>query len=188
MTEPSKPITTTRRKLLEYWWIAPVAAVGGFFAWFGLRSYRILLGKPTPSSQPNFKAGARVAIGTLEEFPKLWDARTFDYGDVQAIVVRVKEPQPGGITVNGTHLIGLSRGCTHLKCTCEYIRSPEIASMAYKYRPEFDHPVLGCACHFSAFDPELAGKSVSGPALDPLPRIKLEARGDQIFAVGLEKA
>jgi arsenite oxidase small subunit len=186
MTNRDQTPNVTRRKLLEYWWLAPIAAAGGFFAWFGVRSYRILLGKPTPSSQPSFKGGTRVAVGKLGEFSKLWDAKIFDYGDEQAILVRVKEPQPGGISVKDAHFIGLSRRCTHLDCTCEYIRSPEIASMAYKYRPEFAHPVLGCACHFSAFDPELAGKSVSGPALEPLPRIQLEARGDQIFAVGLE--
>ena len=58
--------------------------------------------------------------------------------------------------------------------------------MAYKYRPEFEHPVLGCACHFSAFDPEMAGKSVSGPALLPLPRVQLLVQNSEIFAVGLE--
>ena len=180
-----KPVT--RRKLLEYWWVAPVAAVGGFFAWFAARSYNILLGKPTPSSSPQFKSLERVNVARLEDFPALWDSKTFKYATLEAILVRVKAPQPGGISPRADlHLLALSRRCTHLGCTCEYIKNAEIAQMAYKYRPEFNHPVLGCACHFSAFDPELAGKSVSGPALEPLPRIQLEVRGDQIFAVGLE--
>ena len=177
----------TRRTLLEYWWVAPVAAAGAFFAWFGIRSYRILLGKPVPASSPTFKPLERVTVATIEDFPALWDSQTFKYADLEAIVVRVKAPQMGGISPQADlHLLALSRRCTHLGCTCEYIKNPEIAQMAYKYRPEFGHPVLGCACHFSAFDPELAGKSVSGPALEPLPRIKLEVSGDAVFAVGLE--
>ena len=180
-----KPVT--RRKLLEYWWVAPVAAVGGFFAWFATRSYNILLGKPVPSASPNFKALARISIAKLEEFPALWDSKIFKYAGLDAILVRVKAPQPGGISPKADlHLLALSRRCPHLGCTCEYIKNPEIAQMAYKYRPEYGHPVLGCACHFSAFDPELAGKSVSGPALQPLPRIQLEISRGQVYAVGLE--
>ncbi len=180
-----KPVT--RRTFLEYWWVAPVAAAGGFFAWFGIRSYRILLGKPLASSSPTFKSLERASVATLEDFPALWDSKTFKYANGDAIIVRVKAPQAGGISPTGDlHLLALSRRCTHLGCTCEYIKNPEIAQMAYKYRPEYGHPILGCACHFSAFDPELAGKSVSGPALEPLPRIKLEVRAGQVFAVGIE--
>jgi len=180
-----KPVT--RRTLLEYWWVAPVAAAGGFFAWFGIRSYRILLGKPAPTSSPTFKVLERISVAKLEDFPALWNSKTFKYANLEAIVMRVKAPQAGGISPKADlHLLALSRRCTHLGCTCEYIKNAEIAQMAYKYRPEYGHPVLGCACHFSAFDPELAGKSVSGPALEPLPRIKLEVSEGLIFAVGLE--
>lgn len=179
--------SVTRRTLLEHWWVAPVAAVSAFFAWFAVRSYNILLGKPVPTASPTFKTLERVKIATLEEFPALWDSQTFKYAGGDAIAVRVKAPQPGGISPTGDlHLLALSRRCTHLGCTCEYLRNAEIAQMAYKYRPEFNHPVLGCACHFSAFDPELAGKSVSGPALEPLPRIQLEISGGAVFAVGIE--
>jgi arsenite oxidase small subunit len=186
VSEPAQNSAVTRRKLLEYWWLAPISAAGGFFVWFGIRSYRILLGKPAPTAQPNFKTGARVAVGTLEEFPEFWNAKVFQYGSGSAILIRVKGAQPGGLTIRGSNFIALSRRCTHLGCNCEYIKNPEIASMAYKYRPEFNHPVLGCACHFSAFDPELAGKSVSGPALEPLLRLQLEVNGKQLFAVGTE--
>jgi arsenite oxidase small subunit len=175
-----------RRKLLEYWWLAPVAGVAGFFAWLGARSYNILVGKPAPSQAPQFKPTVRVAVARVGRLPTLWDAIEFKLGDIPAILVRVQAAQAGGLTVGDQHFIALSRDCTHLRCVTEYIKNPEITAMAYKYRPEFKHPVLGCACHFSAFDPELAGKSVSGPALKPLSRIKLEVRGEQIFAVGIE--
>lgn len=176
----------SRRKLLENWWLAPVAGVAGFFVWFGIRSWSILVGKPMPVTLPRFRAVARVRIARVSDFGQVWAAKNFQIGKTPAILMRVQKAQAGGISVGGVHFIGLSRVCTHLGCVCESIKNPEITAMAYKYRPEFNHPVLGCACHFSAFDPELAGKSVSGPALQPLPRVQLEAVGQELFAVGLE--
>ena len=176
----------TRRKILEYWWLAPVAGVASFFTWLGIRSWNILVGKPFPSATPKFMAVPRVRIAQVKDFPKLWDSVQFKIENTPAILIRVQKPQIGGMSFGTKYFIGLSRNCTHLKCPVEYIKNPEITAMAYKYRPEFDHPVLGCACHFSAFDPEMAGKSVSGPALLPLPRVQLLARGSEIFAIGLE--
>jgi arsenite oxidase small subunit len=190
-----EPQHISRRKLLEYWWLAPVAAAGGFFAWFGIRSYRILLGKTAPGT-PNFQAGTTFRVARLTDLQKPGDAKQFEYPvkigsstqSLPAILVRVSKPQTGGLSQNDTHLIALSRICTHQNCPCDFITKPEIASMAYKYRPLEGTPILGCACHFSAFDPEKAGESVSGPALKPLPRLQLEVRNGDVFAVGLERS
>ena len=189
-----EPKTISRRKLLEFWWIAPVAAAGGFFAWFGIRSYRILLGKTAPGT-PNFQAGTKFRVARVTDLKKPGDAKAFDYPvkigsslqSLPAILVRVSKPQLGGLSLKDTHFIALSRICTHQSCTCDFITKPEIASMAYKYRPLEGMPILGCACHFSAFDPEKAGESVSGPALKPLPRLQIELRDQDVFAVGIEK-
>lgn len=192
MSEPETN-TITRRRLLEFWWVVPVAGAFGFFVWFAQRSFNILLGKPFVGA-PSFKPGSRFRIARATDLKNVWDARSFDYpvrigtstARTPAILIRTSAPQPGGISVGGAHFLALSRVCTHLQCTCTYITSPEVAAIAYKYRPPENHPVLGCACHYSAFDPEQAGKSVSGPALKPLPRVQLEVRGDEVFAVGLE--
>ena len=189
-----EPKTISRRKLLEFWWIAPVAAAGGFFAWFGIRSYRILLGKTAPGT-PNFQAGTKFRVARVSDLKKPGEAKAFDYPvkigsslqSLPAILVRVSKPQLGGLSLKDTHFIALSRICTHQSCTCDFITKPEIASMAYKYRPLEGTPILGCACHFSAFDPEKAGESVSGPALKPLPRLQIELRDQDVFAVGIEK-
>jgi Rieske Fe-S protein len=189
-----EPTKISRRNLLEYWWVAPVLGAGGFFAWFGIRSYRILLGK-TPPGTPNFHAGSKFRVARVTDLQKPGDAKQFDYPvkigtssqSMPAILIQVSKPQPGGLSQGNTHFIALSRICTHQNCTCDFIVKPEIASMAYKYRPPAGNPILGCACHFSAFDPEKAGESVSGPALKPLPRLQLELRDSEIFAVGLEK-
>ncbi len=188
------PKKISRRNLLELWWIAPVLGAGGFFAWFGIRSYRILLGK-TPPGTPSFQTGNKFRIARVTDLQQAGDAKPFDYpvnigSSVQslpAILIRVSTPQPGGLSRGNAHFIALSRVCTHQNCTCDFIIKPEIASMAYKYRPPAGNPVLGCACHFSAFDPEKAGMSVSGPALKPLPRLQLELKNNDVFAVGLEK-
>lgn len=185
----------TRRRLLEFWWLVPVAGAFGFFAWFAQRSFRILLGKPAVG-QPHFKAGASFRVARAGEFKNAWDAKIFDYpiklgssrASTPAILIRTATPEPGGISVGGAHFLALSRVCTHLQCTCTYITSPEVAAIAYKYRPPQNHPVLGCACHYSAFDPAQGGKSVSGPALKPLPRLQLQERSGELFAVGLEPA
>ncbi len=184
----------SRRNLLELWWIAPVLGASGFFAWFGIRSYRILAGK-TPPGTPNFQTGNKFKVARVSDLQKPGDAKQFDYPvkigsstqALPAILIRVSTPQPGGLSQGNMHLIALSRICPHQNCTCDFIVKPEIASMAYKYRPPAGNPILGCACHFSAFDPEKAGESVSGPALKPLPRLQLELRSGDVFAVGLEK-
>ncbi len=192
MSEPETR-TITRRRLLEFWWVVPVAGAFGFFAWFAQRSFNILLGKPSVGA-PSFRAGQPFRVARASDLKNVWDARSFDYpvkigsatASTPAILIRTAAIQPGGISLGGAHFVALSRVCTHLQCVCTYITSPEVAAIAYKYRPPENHPVLGCACHYSAFDPEQAGKSVSGPALKPLPRLQLEARGGELFAVGLE--
>ncbi len=192
MPEPEAQLVT-RRRFLEFWWLVPVAGAFGFFAWFAQRSFNILFGKPAVGA-PNFKPGQRLRVARASDLKTVGDAREFEYpvklgsasASTPAILIRTVTLQPGGINVGGAHFLALSRVCTHLQCACTYITSPEVAAIAYKYRPAQNHPVLGCACHYSAFDPEQAGKSVSGPALKPLPRLQLEHQNGELFAVGLE--
>ncbi len=57
--------------------------------------------------------------------------------------------------------------CTHQGCT-----------VAYRAKGQ---GYLGCPCHGSVFDPVRGGKVVSGPADEPLPRLRIEIRDGQIF-------
>lgn len=61
--------------------------------------------------------------------------------------------------------------CTHLSC-------PVIPL------PEEGH--LHCPCHEGLFDLR-SGQPLAGPPRRPLPRVKLEIRGDKIFAAGVEE-
>jgi arsenite oxidase small subunit len=183
----------SRRNILEYWWLIPVGAAATFFGWFGIRSYNILLGKSAPGTA-KFNLGLRIRVGAISDFSKVWTSKEFEYpvklgssfGKTPVLVIRTVKPQLGGITVGDQHFLGLSKICTHLNCECDLVRDPEVAALAYKFRPDQGQPLLGCACHFSAFDPEQAGASVGGPALKNLPRVQLEHRNGEIFATGIE--
>jgi Rieske Fe-S protein len=62
-----------------------------------------------------------------------------------------------------------SQSCTHLSCAVV---------------PEVDKGLLRCPCHEGYFDLS-TGRNVAGPPPRPLPRIDLEVRGDEIWAVGV---
>jgi len=177
-------VKLSRRDLI---WAVPVAATAGFFTWFGLRAYRIQFTKVSPEN-PTFKDGPRVRVGKLADFPEVWSFRYFEYpvevGKLKAVAIRVPRPQPGGLSVGDVHFIALSRICTHQGCTVNYVPDPEAGAIAYNYRS--DHPFLGCPCHFGAFDPLKAGAAVFGPPRFPLPRIRLSAEGEEIYATGHE--
>ena len=48
-------------------------------------------------------------------------------------------------------------------------------------------PSLVCHCHLGVFAPDRQGVAVSGPAMRPLPRIRLELRDGQVLATGVEQ-
>ena len=66
-------------------------------------------------------------------------------------------------------LVAYSQVCTHLSCAVVYDKAEN---------------GLFCPCHHGLFN--LAGQPIGGPPTRPLPRVQLEQRGDQLFAVGLE--
>jgi len=67
-------------------------------------------------------------------------------------------------------LVAYSQVCTHLSCAVVYDRSEN---------------QLLCPCHRGVFNVD-RGSPVAGPPTRPLPRVRLEQRGDHIFAIGLE--
>jgi Rieske Fe-S protein len=88
-------------------------------------------------------------------------ATTFAYpGEEPCLLVRSSEGE----------LVAFSQSCTHLSCALV---------------PEVDKGVLRCPCHEGYF--ELAtGRNIAGPPPRPLPRITLELRGDEVWAVGVQ--
>jgi Rieske Fe-S protein len=103
----------------------------------------------------------RTRIATLGAVP-VGSAMMFDY------------PGPGQrcllIRPDAQTLVAYSQSCTHLSCAVV---------------PVIDKGVLRCPCHEGYFDLR-TGRNIAGPPPRPLPRIRLEIDGDQVYAVGVE--
>jgi Rieske Fe-S protein len=67
-------------------------------------------------------------------------------------------------------LYAYSQSCTHLSCAVV---------------PDVERGVLRCPCHEGYFDLR-SGRNIAGPPPRPLPRIAIEVRGDEIWAVGIQ--
>jgi nitrite reductase/ring-hydroxylating ferredoxin subunit len=70
----------------------------------------------------------------------------------------------------GGNFVAYEQRCTHLLCPVLY---------------EHEKNRLFCPCHEGAFNVE-TGERVAGPPPRPLNKIKLEIRGSDIYAVGME--
>lgn len=67
-------------------------------------------------------------------------------------------------------LVAYSQVCTHLSCAVVYDQAES---------------ALVCPCHKGVFNID-QGSPVAGPPTRPLPRVKIEQRGDRLFATELE--
>ena len=160
----------------------PVALLASFFSWLGLRALRIQSRKPIPGPA-SYVGGSEVKVAGLGELSELWSFRYFEYAGAPAVALNTPTPVAGGIS-SQSNLIAFSRVCTHQGCHVHLITDPEAGALLYNYRSET--PFLGCPCHFGAYDPLQAGRPVFGPPQLPLPRIRLELRGEEVWATGKE--
>lgn len=181
-------INEDRRRLVSWLWRLPVlAALGG--AGYGLvEVYRVHFAKLVPTDQPTFAPRPEHDVAPLARFEAPWDAVTFDLAGLPAVAVRLPEPIAGGTSDAATHLAAFSRVCTHQACIVDLTTDPEAIAFAFNHRT--DRPQLTCACHYSVFDPLRAGRAVSGPAIRPLPRVRLrvvrEGAEPHVVADGVE--
>lgn len=174
-----------RRKLLAWLWRLPVVAVvaGAGYALFEAR--RVLFGKQPAASDPQFESLEPVAVASLADFPAPWDEVPFDLHGRPAVALRLPEAVAGGLSAAGLHLAGYSRICTHQACVVSLNRDTEAIAFGFNYRT--DTPELVCPCHLSVFSPLDGGRAVSGPAVEPLPRIQLALEDGRVLAVGIEE-
>jgi arsenite oxidase small subunit len=179
---PHPEVDERRRKLVTWLWRLPVLAVIGGAGYAVYEAY-FHLNRLTPSATPTFTDGEVQKIADVTELPNVWDSLEFTYG-LPCILVRLPQAIPGGVTVDDKHFAAFSRICTHQGCPVNLNKNLEAVAVAFNYRSEV--PVLSCQCHFSVFDMALAGKAVSGPAVKPLPRVRLEPRSTALFATGTE--
>ena len=103
--------------------------------------------------------GEEVRVVALDDVP-VGGTHLFRYPseDDPAILVRIGEDE----------LVGWSQKCTHLGCVVYYAAEEEL---------------LECPCHEGFFDAR-DGQVVAGPPERPLPRVELEVRDGEVWAVG----
>lgn len=177
----------TRRSVLTWAWRLPVVAAIVAGVWGGVAGVRTHFFKRVAPDVPRFEGGPTVHVAAVDELTDLWDERTFVYGGVPAVLVRVPSPVAGGVTADdGASFAAFSRVCTHLGCAVVLARDPEAIAFATNVR--VDGPRLICRCHGSVFDVRQAARPTGGPAILPLPRVRIELRGRALVATGIEPA
>jgi nitrite reductase/ring-hydroxylating ferredoxin subunit len=89
-----------------------------------------------------------------------------------SMLFRYPTPQDPCIAVRTPrgNLVAYSQVCTHLSCAVVYDTAKN---------------QLVCPCHRGVFDVD-QGAPIAGPPTRPLAKVRIEQRGDQIFAIGLE--
>lgn len=189
--EPPPPAVDEQRRRLATWlWRLPVlAAVGA--AVYGLAEvYRVHFNKRAPAAEPRFDPRPDVTVAPLDAFAEPWDAVAFSLGGVPCVALRLPAAINGAVSRGEVHLAAFTRVCTHQGCIVDLNRDTEAIAFAFNHRS--DRPQLTCACHYSVFDPVRAGRVVSGPAILPLPRVRLrlDDLGGRatVVADGLEQA
>jgi Rieske Fe-S protein len=101
-------------------------------------------------------------IAALDALP-VGGVATFTYPGVHDDCVIVR-PAPN-------ELIAFSQKCTHLSCAV---------------RPLMDKDLIHCPCHEGYFDLR-SGRPIAGPPRRPLPRVRLQVRGADVYATGIEE-
>jgi Rieske Fe-S protein len=100
-------------------------------------------------------------IATIDQIP-VGGTIVFEYPAPHDTCVLVRRSDAG--------FVAFSQKCTHLSC-------------AVIPRPE--EGTLHCPCHEGLFD-LATGRPIAGPPTRPLPRIVLDIRGRDIYAVGVD--
>ncbi len=101
-------------------------------------------------------------IGSFKEIQRK-GTLSFNYPDNSSPCLAVFVP--------GAGVVAFSTLCTHKGCPVVY---------------KADERVFECPCHFSRFDVDKPGQEVCGQATTKLPRIELEVRGDDVYAIGVD--
>ena len=104
---------------------------------------------------------APVKVASLRDIPA-GSARTFRFPGEHDPCLLIRMPEGD--------LLAYSQKCTHLSCAVV---------------PRIEEGVLRCPCHEGYFD-LLTGRNIAGPPPRPLPKIGLEIRGDDVYAVSVE--
>jgi nitrite reductase/ring-hydroxylating ferredoxin subunit len=104
---------------------------------------------------------ARTKVASLRNLPR-GAASTFRFPTEHDPCLLIRTPEG--------EVLAYSQTCTHLSCAVV---------------PRVEDGVLHCPCHEGYFDLR-TGRNIAGPPPRPLPRIRLEVDGDDVFATAVE--
>jgi arsenite oxidase small subunit len=185
------PADPSRRRFAVWLWRVPVLAALAAAGYGAREAWRVHFNKPAPADPPVFETHDSVTVAPLARFHAPWEAVPFTLAGRPCLALRLPAPIPGGLVIedglagagaaarpaaSAIALAGFSRICTHLGCLVDLNLDTEAIAFAFNHRG--DGPRLTCACHYSVFDATRAGRAVSGPAVQPLPRVRLRLERD----------
>jgi arsenite oxidase small subunit len=136
------------------------------------------LGAPVAAEAAQIEAGRttlpypRKALGKMSALT-VNEPMAFAYPDAASpcAMLKMGRKVAGGVGPDGD-LVAFSTLCTHMGCPVAY----DAQARSFK-----------CPCHFSQFDPEIAGQMICGQATENLPQITLSVGGDgSIVASGVQ--
>jgi Rieske Fe-S protein len=112
--------------------------------------------------QPSDRVSDAVRVASLRDVP-IGSTRTFAYPTEQDPCILVRSAE--------RTIVAYSQQCTHLSCAVV---------------PDVAQGVIRCPCHEGLFD-LASGRPLAGPPRRPLSIVRLQVRGDDIFAEGVEE-
>jgi len=120
----------------------------------------------------NLIAAAMPRFRRSDKFPRIRIAAAHDIPATGSLLFRYPTAEDPCILIRDRagKALAYSQVCTHLSCSVVH-------------RPEEN--TLFCPCHHGYFSVE-EGRPKGGPPTRPLPQIKLEQIGDDLFAVGVK--
>jgi arsenite oxidase small subunit len=129
-------------------------------------------------------ASASAAVPERSRFPAMLVARTSDltgarriefaYPDDRSpcVLAALGREADGGVGPD-RDIVAFSTICPHMGCPL----GSEVDEHECRIGP--------CVCHASAFDLARGGFQIQGHSAQPLAQVRLEVRGDEIWAVGI---
>lgn len=149
-----------------------------FFKASGAAAAGVAVGLPGAAQAAQAEAGRttlpypRKAVAMTSGL-KVNQALSFMYPDDSSpcALLKMGRRVPGGVGPDGD-IVAFSTLCTHMGCPVAY--DPQAKSFK-------------CGCHYSQFDPEMAGQMICGQATENLPQVSLAVGADgAITATGVQ--
>ena len=133
----------------------------GFLAALAVAPASFGAGRTKLEGTTYFKYPAKK-IGSFDEIRRK-GTLSFSYPDNDSPCLAIFVPEAG--------VVAFSTLCTHKGCPVIYNEQER---------------VFECPCHYSRFDVDKEGQEVLGQATTKLPRVELEVRGNDVYAIGVD--